>query len=79
MTCTINKTDKGYSISCTRGYASHTCDMCGSPSKFLCDFELRNASRKTCDRRLCVNCTTKKEGKDYCKAHLNFKFDEVQS
>lgn len=72
MVCKIVKTDKVTAFVCSRGFGNNTCDSCGAPSSLLCDFELKNASRATCDGKLCKSCTTKIEDKDYCPAHIRF-------
>lgn len=68
MTCKVIQTEKFTAIVCSRGNGK-SC-ACGRRSSLLCDFELYGAMKgKTCDKPLCTGCTTKKEGKDYCKAH----------
>jgi len=65
----INK-DGVTMIVCSRGQRTPHCEICGKPNGIrLCDYP--TSKGKTCDRRMCPNCSARPQGKDedYCPDH----------
>lgn len=66
----------GNAIVCSRGPRRRKAQLCacGSVSTRMCDWKIgkpaRGEKQKTCDRPLCVSCTTSPtEDKDLCADH----------
>jgi hypothetical protein len=72
MTCKPILDAKGNQIgfACSRRTHVAPCVECGRPSTKQCDFELKNAKRRTCDRALCDRCARSVgKNRDYCRIH----------
>lgn len=72
MPCdTVKLPDGAFAMVCSRGRRGKPparCFYCTTPSSRLCDYPA--GSGKTCDRPLCLNCTTEvAKDTDMCKEH----------
>ena len=70
MGCNVINRDGATMIVCSRGQRNPKCEVCGGyGATRLCDYPVSQG--KTCDRRMCPNCSARPKGKDedYCPDH----------
>lgn len=69
MTCKVIRDENGGTVIVCSRTSMQMCG-CGNKATLLCDFELKGPKfGRTCDRPLCVKCSTKIGSKDLCPAH----------